>query len=128
MPRSGTGALGRNRMAVFSDEQPANIGCFVDLIRLEEMNPFFVWLFLKTAPGWGQIQALINGVGTPNINFSEIRSLQVPVANTEEQNNWQRRYTDEVLPLHSRRLKQDRVGVRADASFRRLVAGLQETL
>ena len=128
LPRSGAGALGRNRMAVYDLKQPANVGCFVDLIRLQEVNPFFVWLFLKTAPGWGQIQALINGVGTPNINFTELRSLEVPIMDIQEQDEWQKRYVAEVRPLHTLRLQRSEFGSQADDGFRRLVADLQATL
>ncbi|MDP7447092.1 MAG: N-6 DNA methylase, partial [Candidatus Latescibacteria bacterium] len=40
LPRSGGGALGRNRVAVYEEDEPANIGCFVDLIRLRPgLNP-----------------------------------------------------------------------------------------
>ena len=40
LSRSGAGALGRNRLAVYLGNKPANVGCFVDLIRLEGLNPF----------------------------------------------------------------------------------------
>ena len=46
LSRSGAGALGRNRLAVYLGSRPANVGCFVDLIRLEGLNPFYAWFFL----------------------------------------------------------------------------------
>ena len=77
LPRSGAGALGRNRLAVYMGSGPANVGCFVDLIRLEGLNPFYAWFFFKTRLGREQIAAYANGVGTPNISFGEIRALQI---------------------------------------------------
>ncbi|NKB67748.1 MAG: N-6 DNA methylase [Candidatus Latescibacteria bacterium] len=100
LPRSGAGALGRNRLAVYMEEGPANIGCFVDLVRLRGLNPFYAWFFFKTQPGWQQIRALINGVGTPNINFSEIRSLRIAAVPQAIQRQCEQRYRRDVLPWH----------------------------
>ena len=100
LPRSGAGSLGRNRMAVYMNSRRANVGCFVDLIRLDGVNPYYVWLLLRSAPGWGQIRVLINGVGTPNINFGEIRSLRIPMIPAREQANVEDRYRASVWPHH----------------------------
>ena len=128
VPRSGAGALGRNRMAVYLHEEPANVGCFVDLVRLEELNPFYVWFFFKSRPGWRQIQALINGVGTPNINFSEIRSLRIPSVPIPEQEHLERRYFDEVWPLHCRRCESVELRGEGERRFRRIVGDLEAFL
>ena len=102
LPRSGVGSLGRNRMAVYMNARAANVGCFVDLIRLREVNPFYVWMLLRSEPGWGQIRSLINGVGTPNINFAEIRSLRIPLIPAPEQSIIEERYRAAVWPHHRR--------------------------
>jgi len=101
LPRSGGGALGRNRVAVYEEAEPANIGCFVDLIRLRPgLNPYYLWIFLRSKLGWGQIRSLINGVGTPNISFLEIRSLRVPLLDLDEQQEYERAYLEQVRLLH----------------------------
>lgn len=128
MPRSGAGSLGRNRMAVYDCGESANVGCFVDLIRLEGIDPYYVWLFLKSGPGRGQIEALINGVGTPNINFAEIRSLRIPLAGLEEQARWQRGFAETVLPCHRRRLSDPEQGAAADRALHDLVNELEASL
>ncbi len=128
LPRSGAGTLGKNRMAVYLEEKPANIGCFVDLIRLAGINPFFVWLYFKTQPGWAQIWATINGVGTPNINFSEIRALGIPALPFQEQENLERRYLAEVWPLHCRRAESTAVCAASESRFRRITADLEKFL
>jgi type I restriction enzyme S subunit len=83
--RSGVGSLGRRRFTVFDEAVPATVSCFVDLIRLRELNPYYVVIFLRSPRGWAQIERLINGVGTPNLSFGEIRSLRIPVPPADEQ-------------------------------------------
>ena len=126
LPRSGAGALGRNRMAVYIDSGPANVGCFVDLIRLGGINPFYVWFFFKTVLGWQQIRALINGVGTPNINFAEIRSLRLALLPPSEQRVFEKRYMDEILPLHNQSEGKGRLA--AEFRFKELIALLEQRL
>ncbi|MDP6115296.1 MAG: N-6 DNA methylase [Planctomycetota bacterium] len=99
--RSGMGALAKNRMSIFPGGFKANVGCFVDVVRIEGLNPFYVWLFLKTDFGFDQIRRFYNGVGTLNISFNEIRSIQIPVARMEMQDEVERRYREDVLPLHA---------------------------
>ena len=103
-PRSGAGALGRNRMAVYAGSGKANVGCFVDLNAASERNQSVLYLaFFKNASGWGQISALINGVGTPNINLAEIRSLRIVQADPTTQNAIEARYLRGALPWHHQR-------------------------
>ncbi|MFC1806045.1 restriction endonuclease subunit S [Planctomycetota bacterium] len=76
--RSGAGTLAKKRFTVFDRRIRATVSCFVDLIRLRDVNPYYVVTFLRSRPGWAQIERLINGVGTPNLSFGEIRSLRIP--------------------------------------------------
>ena len=128
MPRSGVGSLGRNRIAVYMNSRVANVGCFVDLIRLGGINSFYVWLFLRSEPGWGQIRSLINGVGTPNINFSEIRSLRLPLIPPEEQATIEARYRCEVWPDHRSSAGRHEPIERAKRRFHRIRADLESYL
>jgi hypothetical protein len=128
LPRSGSGSLGRNRLAVYLDQSPANVGCFVDLVRLSGVNPFYVWFYFRSTPGWSQIRSLLNGVGTPNINFSEIRALQLPVIPDEEQSRLQSRYVDEVLPLHKRGEGSPAARNQAFIKFQEVVGDLERFL
>ena len=128
LPRSGVGALGRNRLAVYLGCKPANVGCFVDLIRLEGLNPFYAWFFLKTRHGREQIAACANGVGTPNISFGEIRALQIVVLPRAEQQALERRYRCEVWQMHRRRRESDAVRLEGEMRFRAIVADLEEYL
>lgn len=127
LSRSGAGALGRNRLAVYVGSGPANVGCFVDLIRLEGLNPFYAWFFFKTRLGRAQIAAQANGVGTPNINFGEIRALQIAALPSAYQDALETRYREQVWPLHCGRAH---AAMRAEAerSFRAIVGELEAYL
>ena len=127
LPRSGAGALGRNRLAVYLGSGPANVGCFVDLIRLEGLNPFYAWFFLKTRLGREQIAAYANGVGTPNISFGEIRALQIAALPSAYQDALERRYREQVWPLHCRRENAE-MRVEAERRFRAIVGELEDYL
>ena len=127
LPRSGAGALGRNRLAVYLGSGPANVGCFVDLIRLEGLNPFYAWFFFKTRLGREQIAAYANGVGTPNISFGEIRALQIAALPSAYQDALERRYREQVWPLHCRRENTD-IRAEAERRFRAIVGELEDYL
>ena len=106
LPRSGEGSLGKHRVAVFLGDQPAGVGSFVDLIRLQGLNPFYLAAFLKSRLGRSQVSRVANGVGVPNISFDEIRSLQVPALTADTQQAIEGRYRREVLPLHREAVKR----------------------
>ncbi len=128
LPRSGVGSLGRNRMAVYMNARSANVGCFVDLIRLRDVNPFYVWMLLRSEPGWAQIRSLINGVGTPNINFTEIRSLRIPLIPVQEQTIIEERYRAAVWPLHRQGVRRPALRERAWSNFQRIRSDLEAYL
>ncbi|MFP4249504.1 MAG: hypothetical protein ACLFU7_07580 [Armatimonadota bacterium] len=98
--RSGAGSLEKNRLAVYHSDEPAVVDCWVDIVRLEGIDPDFVAVFLKTRFGWAQIHRLINGVGPANLSFDEIRSLRVPAVDRTLQERIAERYLVGVLPLH----------------------------
>ena len=127
LSRSGAGSLGRNRLAVYLGSGPANVGCFVDLIRLEGLNPFYAWFFFKTRLGREQIAAYANGVGTPNISFGEIRALQIAALPSAYQDALERRYREQVWPLHCRRERAD-IRAEAERRFRAIVGDLEDYL
>lgn len=127
LSRSGAGALGRNRLAVYLGSGPANVGCFVDLIRLEGLNPFYAWFFFKTRLGREQIAAYANGVGTPNISFGEIRALQIAALPSAYQEALERRYREQVWPLHCRRERAE-FRTEAERRFRAIVGDLEDCL
>ena len=83
--RSGVGALGRRRFTVFDEPVAATVSCFVDLIRLCGISPYYVVTFLRSRLGWAQVERQINGLGTPNVSFAELCALAVPCLPQAEQ-------------------------------------------
>ena len=67
----------------------------------------------------------MNVVGTPNINFSEIRALLIPQIPIEEQGHFQKRYIEEVWPLHCRRQEGNDICSEAEKRFRKIVMDLE---
>ena len=133
-PRSGVGSLLRFRAGVYEEDKPANVSCFVDLIRLKGIDPYYVWLTLKTNFLREQILRLKNGVGTPNLSFDEIRSLKIPRLDLQGQATWRQLYRAQVAPLQRVRLAQtdpkerERAGLLADELFKELVSALERRL
>ncbi|MBU0610897.1 MAG: hypothetical protein KKI08_23660 [Armatimonadetes bacterium] len=97
--RSGMGSLPKKRFAVFLSDEAAVVGSFVDIIRLDGLDPCYVMLYLKCELGWLQIHRLLNGVALPNISFDEIRGLRVALAPEELQGECRRRVVEEITPL-----------------------------
>lgn len=134
MPRSGNGSLAKNKLAVFTGGCRANVGCFVDIVRLRGINPFYVWMFLKTDYGFDQIRRLFNGVGTVNLSFDEIRSLRIPEAPAVLQTKMEERYRLDVLPLHEKqcrsnsRTRAESLGAQAKLKLSTIVEDLQKIL
>ncbi len=125
LPRSGVASLARNRAAVFLGDYDAVVGSFVDLLRLRRLDPCYALLCVKTELVWSQIHRLINGVGTPNISFDEVRSLQIPVVSPALQAELGRAYRAQVHAPHLAALAGDAAaGARAAAALRALVGRL----
>ena len=97
--RSGEGSLLRFRSGVYLETEPANVSCFVDRIRLCGIDPVFLWLFLMGKFGRAQILRLKNGVGTPNLNFNEIKSLSIPIVPEEGSGDGGGAYDRKILPF-----------------------------
>jgi len=129
IPRSGDGAVARNRLTVLLEPCHAVVGSFVDRVALEGLDPIYACLCLRTEVVWLQIYRLINGVGTPNISFDEIRGLRVPWLPTSgdgpTQEAFARRYREGVHAAHLRWLAGDKSAREvARAALRALLAEL----
>jgi hypothetical protein len=100
LARSGVGTLARKRFTVFALPVKATVSCFVDLIRLRGISPYGVATFLRSGLGWAQIERQFRGVGTPNLNFAQIRSLRVPLLPPEAERAVEAAWAD-VARLHA---------------------------
>lgn len=125
LPRSGEASVAKNRVAVFLGDYPAVVGSFVDRITLSGLDPVYALLCLKSEVVWAQIHRLLNGVGTPNISFDEIRSLRVPLVAAGLQEDIRETYLTRVHAAHLRWLAGDES---AGEDARRELSGLLRRL
>jgi hypothetical protein len=111
IPRSGDGAVARNRLTVVLEPCDAVVGSFVNRVALEVLDPAYAALCLRTEVVWLQVHRLINGVGTPNISFDEIRGLRIPwlpeSGNGSTQASFAGRYRQSVHAAHLKWLGGD---------------------
>jgi len=94
LARSGVGGVGKNRITIITKPINAVVDSFVDILDLNDkkVNPFYVLVFWKTKFGKFQIERIINGVGTVNISFNEIREIKVPDIPKKVQNHIETEY------------------------------------
>ena len=107
LPRSGVASVATNRVAVFLDSYPAVVGSFVDRIALCDLDPCYALVCLKSEVVWSQIHRAINGVGTPNISFDEVRALRLPMVREPEQAEFRAGYLERVHAHHRQWLAGD---------------------
>lgn len=74
---SGVGCIGR--AAVFNLDEPSNISQHINLIRLKDIEPEYMAVYLQTRFARLQIAREKCGVGACGINFDRIKSTLVPV-------------------------------------------------
>jgi restriction endonuclease S subunit len=121
-PRSGVASLGKNKVTIFEDDYKGTVGCFVDIIRIKQMNPYYVVVFLKCKYGWHQIFRIINGVGTPNISFDEIRDIKIPIIEEKLQKSIEKEYQTKVSKVHYEAMKRKEEGKMIDFEEMILIA------
>jgi len=96
---AGMGGLGK--VAIFLDEIDVNISQDIDILRIKNINPFYVAAFLKSQYGNLQVWYHSKGVGAPKIPFEEVKSILIPVIPKKEQDIIEKRYL-EMDELHKR--------------------------
>lgn len=85
VPRSGMGTLGKNKLTRFDglaegdDARGAVVDCFDDRVVIRGISSAWVLGVLRSEAGWWQIRRVISGVAQPNLSFTQIRALQMPV-------------------------------------------------
>jgi len=106
LARSGVGGVGKNKITIVDNPLNATVDSFVDILDLnsEQINPFYVVVFWKTCFGWLQVERIINGVGTVNISFDEIREIKIPVLPEKIQKNIKSKYK-KMSKYHGKAMK-----------------------
>ncbi len=126
LPRSGVASVAKNRVALFLGDYTAVVGSFVDLIRLRDIDATYVLVCMKSEIVWSQIHRAINGVGTPNISFDEVRALRIPVLPKATQLDFRAQYLDNVHSSHMAWIRGDESARQAGvAALKALVEALE---
>jgi hypothetical protein len=76
---SGTQHLLGRCIAVHDDYGPVNVSQHIDVIRVTDIDPFYVAAFIRT-PGFGQLQVqrLQYGVSSNELSFAQVKDLRIP--------------------------------------------------
>ena len=98
VPRSGMGTLGKNKMTRWDglpagcDALGAVVDCFDDRVVIRGISSAWVLGVLRTESGWWQIRRVISGVAQPNLSFTQLRALRLPVPGPQVQAEAERRW------------------------------------
>lgn len=88
---SGMGGLGK--VAIFSEKtRKVNISQDIDILRFNNINQYYVAVYLKTKFGNKQIWSRSKGVGAPKISFAEIKAIKIPVLPNTVQSHIEAKY------------------------------------
>lgn len=75
---AGMGGLGKC-VIFLSRSDKVNISQDIDILRVKNINPFYVTVFLKSEFGNSQIWVRSKGVGAPKLPFDEIKAIKIPI-------------------------------------------------
>lgn len=75
---AGMGGLGKC-VIFLSRTDKVNISQDIDILRVININPFYVTVFLKSKFGNSQVWVRSKGVGAPKLPFDEIKAIRIPI-------------------------------------------------
>ncbi|HUV05216.1 MAG TPA: N-6 DNA methylase [Armatimonadota bacterium] len=90
LANSGVGCIGR--AAVFYSDEPCNISQHINLVRVRDVEPEYLAVYLQTRFARLQIHREKCGVGPCGINFDRIKSILVPILPQEVRREIVERY------------------------------------
>jgi len=76
---AGVGGAGRGRVCLVLHQPATSCTGDVLILRVRRLNPVFLFLFLASQAGRGQLLRLQNGVGTVNLSVAELLQVEVPL-------------------------------------------------
>ncbi|GAB4300872.1 MAG: class I SAM-dependent DNA methyltransferase [Myxococcota bacterium] len=89
--RVGVGCAGR--VAIIDSKDDEGIASdYIHILRVKEINPYFLVLYLKTKYGRDSINLLKHGVGTVSINKTDLMSIPIPVVPTAFQEDVEEKF------------------------------------
>lgn len=88
----GTETLLGRCVVVTKDYGKLNISQDIDRIRVADISPYYVAVFLKSKYGKQQIDRVVHGVDSQKINFGRIRAILIPKMPTAVQHEFKSQY------------------------------------
>lgn len=88
----GTETLLGRCVVITRDYGKLNISQDIDRIRIAEVSPYYVAVFLKSKFGKGQINRFVHGVDSQKINFGRIRGILIPQMTARVQESVKQQY------------------------------------
>ena len=76
---AGMGGAGRGRACLITHAPGLSCTGDVLILRVQQPNPIFLYLFLISQAGRAQLLRLQNGVGTANLSVDELLQVEVPL-------------------------------------------------
>jgi hypothetical protein len=89
---AGVGGAGRGRVCLITHTPGASCTGDVLILRIEQPDPIFLYLFLISPAGRAQLLRLQNGVGTANLSADELLQVEVPLLATPAKHELAKRY------------------------------------
>jgi len=102
---AGVGGVGEAR-SCFVSNVPTKKSCIGDvfIIRVKKIDPYFFLIFLNSQFGKLQILREQTGVGTVNINTSQVLKIRTPNLSAKIINNIRKEYL-EILKIHDKAME-----------------------
>jgi hypothetical protein len=133
---AGVGGAGRGRVCLVTHQPGPSCTGDVFILRVEQPDPIFLYLFLASRAGRSQLLRLQNGVGTTNLSAEELLQVVVPLVPSATQRELAARYAP-VAAAHDAAMaaliRSDQPGfererMRAEELLGELVRELEELL
>lgn len=94
--RVGVGCAGR--VAIIHNRDNEGVASdYLHILRVKEINPYFLNVYLKTKYGKETIQLLKHGVGTISINKTDVLSIPIPLVHIDLQEKVEKYYKEIII-------------------------------
>jgi len=126
--RVGVGCAGR--VAIVDSKEDEGVATdYIHIIKIKNVDPYFLTVYLKTRLGKSSIEVLKHGVGTVSINKSDVFSIPIPVLSEEIQNDIGMRYRN-ILKEWKTLIynKQTAIGSNLEDKMKILISDLERIL
>jgi type I restriction enzyme M protein len=122
--RVGVGCAGR--VAIIDTKEDEGIASdYIHILRVRNINPYFLVLYLKTRFGRDSTNLLKHGVGTVSINKTDVLSIPIPIVSKEFQKEVCKKYKN-ILEDYHKDLQND--GKRLKTKIESLIHHIEENL